>query len=138
MADFDPRTDQTMGAPKPGGGGQPADVARGDGQDDPFPPEGTDEKIISSVRTGEDAISEADSVKATKAALGYDAGAPKTAGLTGIVTTFVTAFLTGFFRTTPHRTQLRHDRKLRDNLDEDQIDSMIDDSFPASDPPSSY
>src|SRR6187399_1310424 len=62
----------------------------------------------------------------------------KDANLIGIATTFISAFLTGFFRTTPHRTQLRHDKKLRDNLDEDQIDSMIDDSFPASDPPSSY
>ena len=115
-----------------------ADVARGAGQSDPFPPEGTDEKIISPVKTGEDVISEDDSLKATKAALSYEAGGDKGAHLIGIVTTFVSAFLTGFFRTTPHRTQLRHDKKLRDNLDEDQIDSMIDDSFPASDPPSSY
>ncbi|MCR6659484.1 MAG: hypothetical protein NVV72_09085 [Asticcacaulis sp.] len=93
-------------------------------------------KIISPVKTGEDAISEADSLKATKTALGMDTS--HKAGMIDIVTTFVTGFLTGFFRTTPHRTQLRRDKKLRDNLDEGQIDSMIDDSFPASDPPSSY
>lgn len=138
MADFDIRTDQNADARtcSSGSGTHPSDVARGSDQNDPFPPEGTDEKIISPVKTGEDAISEADSVKATKSALGLDAS-PK-AGMIDIVTTFVTAFLTGFFRTTPHRTQLRRDKKLRDNLDEGQIDSMIDDSFPASDPPSSY
>jgi hypothetical protein len=127
-----------MGAPKPGGGGQPADVARGDGQDDPFPPEGTDEKIISSVRTGEDAISEQDSLKATKAALGHDAGAARHAGFIEVAATFVTAFLTGFFRTTPARTCLRADRKMRNDMDESQIDAMVEDTFPASDPPSSY
>jgi hypothetical protein len=139
MADLDLKSKQNVGAPKPNGGDgtHPADVARGSGQTDPFPPEGTDEKIISGTRTGEDAISEDDSLKATRAALGYDSDAPK-AGLVDIVTTFVTAFLTGFFRTTPTRTCLRADKKLRDNLDEGQIDSMIDDSFPASDPPSSY
>ncbi|HTM79843.1 hypothetical protein [Asticcacaulis sp.] len=115
-----------------------ADVARAAGPSDPFPPEGTDEKIISSVKTGEDAISEDDSLRATKAALASASGGGKGVAPMEIVTTFVSAFLTGFFRTTPHQTQLRHDKKLRDNLDEDQIDSMIDDSFPASDPPSSY
>ena len=54
------------------------------------------------------------------------------------ITTFITGFCTGFFRRTPHSTVIRNDRRLRDNLDEDQIDAMIDDSFPASDPPSSY
>ncbi len=139
MADFDLKTDQTVGAPKPHGGDgtHPASVARGSGPTDPFPPEGTDEKIISGIKTGEDAISEDDSLKATRTALGYGVEAPK-AGLISLVTTFVSAFLTGFFRTTPTRTCLRADKKLRDNLDEDQIDSMIDDSFPASDPPSSY
>ena len=140
MADFDLKTAQNVGAPKPDcrDGTQPSDVARGSGQSDPFPPEGTDEKIISSVNTGEDAISEDDGLKATQAALAYGSGDTKTADLIGIVTTFISAFLTGFFRTTPTRTCLRADKKLRDNLDEDQIDSMIDDSFPASDPPSSY
>jgi len=115
-----------------------AQAAQGAGQSDPFPPEGTDEKIISSVRTGEDALSEADALKATQAALSREADSGETVALGGLIATFISAFLKGFFRVTPHRTQLRHDRKLRDNLCEDQIDSMIDDSFPASDPPSSY
>jgi hypothetical protein len=144
MADFDLRTDQNVAAPKPGSGPnsndgtQPADVARGDGQSDPFPPEGTDEKIISSVRTGEEAISEEDSLKATKAALGYDGEHAKQTGLIEIVTTFVSAFLTGFFRTTPTRTCLRADKKMRNDMDESQIDAMVENTFPASDPPSSY
>ncbi len=140
MADFDLKTDQNAGALQrnSGDGTHPASVARGSGQSDPFPPEGTDEKIISPVNTGEDAISEDDGLKATKAALSYKDGTVATAGLIDIVTTFVSSFLTGFFRTTPTRTCLRNDKKMRDNLDEGQIDSMIDDSFPASDPPSSY
>ena len=54
------------------------------------------------------------------------------------VVTFINGFLTGFFRRTPLRTVIRDDRRMRNNMDEDQIDAMIDDSFPASDPPSSY
>jgi hypothetical protein len=30
------------------------------------------------------------------------------------------------------------DRKIRENLSEEKIDKMIKDSFPASDPPSTY
>ena len=140
MADFDLKTEQNVGAPQhdSGDGTHPADVAHGSGQSDPFPPEGTDEKIISPVKTGQDAISEEDSVKATKAALAYDSHEVKGAGLMEIISAFVTSFLTGFFRTTPTKTCLRADKKMREELDEDQIDSMIDDSFPASDPPSSY
>ena len=54
------------------------------------------------------------------------------------VITFINGFFTGFFRRTPHTTVIRDDRRMRDNLNETQIDAMIDDSFPASDPPSSY
>lgn len=54
------------------------------------------------------------------------------------INSFVTGFWNGFFRTTPHKTAKRNERKLRDNLDEGQVDSMVDDSFPASDPPSNY
>ncbi len=32
----------------------------------------------------------------------------------------------------------RKDKELRKNLDEKQIDKMLQDSFPASDPPSTY
>jgi hypothetical protein len=52
--------------------------------------------------------------------------------------TFVSSFLNGFFRVTPHKTAMRHEKKIRDGLDDNQVDSMIDDSFPASDPPSTY
>ena len=54
------------------------------------------------------------------------------------ITTFINGFFAGFFRRTPHSTCMRHDRQMRDNMGEDQLDAMIDDSFPASDPPSSY
>jgi hypothetical protein len=30
------------------------------------------------------------------------------------------------------------DKALRDQLDEDQVDEMVEESFPASDPPSTY
>lgn len=36
------------------------------------------------------------------------------------------------------RSQARLDRKLRMHLSERQIDKMVEDSFPASDPPSTY
>ena len=35
-------------------------------------------------------------------------------------------------------SQSRSDKKLHENLDELQIDKMIEDSFPASDAPSTY
>ncbi len=54
------------------------------------------------------------------------------------VTSFVTGFWNGFFRTTPHKTAKRKERQIRDNLDEGQVDSMVDNTFPASDPPSTY
>lgn len=34
--------------------------------------------------------------------------------------------------------QARLDKKLRNHLSERQIDKMVEDSFPASDPPSTY
>jgi len=33
---------------------------------------------------------------------------------------------------------MRTDKKVRQNLDDDQIDGMVEDTFPASDPPSTY
>lgn len=33
---------------------------------------------------------------------------------------------------------VKQDKRLRDNLSEKQIDHAIEDSFPASDPPSTY
>lgn len=35
-------------------------------------------------------------------------------------------------------TQARRDKRLRQKLSEQQVDDMIEDSFPASDPPSTY
>lgn len=36
------------------------------------------------------------------------------------------------------RSQNRKDKDLRNNLNEKQIDKMVQDSFPASDAPSTY
>jgi hypothetical protein len=36
------------------------------------------------------------------------------------------------------KSQAYKDRKLREHLSERQIDKMVEDSFPASDPPSTY
>ena len=55
------------------------------------------------------------------------------------VTTFITHFVRGFFSgATPHRRLKREEKHLRAHLDEGQVDSMVDDTFPASDPPSTY
>ncbi|GEM_PF-6310652 len=37
-----------------------------------------------------------------------------------------------------HQQSLLDENHLRESLSEDQIDCMIEDSFPASDPPSTY
>lgn len=39
---------------------------------------------------------------------------------------------------TSHKACVQHDKKLREELDERQLDKMLKDSFPASDPPSTY
>lgn len=36
------------------------------------------------------------------------------------------------------RCACMHEKKMRDHLSEKQIDHMVEDSFPASDPPSTY
>lgn len=36
------------------------------------------------------------------------------------------------------KAQVRRDREMREHLSERQIDKMVEDSFPASDPPSTY
>ncbi len=55
------------------------------------------------------------------------------------VFTFITSFIGGFLGGgTPHRTVMKHEKRLRAGLGEGQVDAMIDDSFPASDPPSTY
>lgn len=51
----------------------------------------------------------------------------------------VRAFCDGFLH--PVRTLRRchrEDRRLRENLCEEQLDHMVEDTFPASDPPSTY
>ena len=35
-------------------------------------------------------------------------------------------------------SQPHEDKELRENLSEKQVDNMVQDSFPASDPPSTY
>ncbi len=52
-----------------------------------------------------------------------------------IIRSFVDGFMHG---PTTHRRLMRTDKKVRQNLDEDQMDAMGENSFPASDPPSNY
>ena len=52
-----------------------------------------------------------------------------------IIRSFVDGFMHG---PTTHRRVMRTDKKVRQNLDEDQMDAMGENSFPASDPPSNY
>ncbi len=56
-----------------------------------------------------------------------------------IIWALIAGFLTGVFscRKT-HRECLHEQKELRENLSEKQIDKMVADSFPASDPPSTY
>lgn len=55
------------------------------------------------------------------------------------VITFIASFFNGFFHApATRRACLRYDRAVRGQLGENQLDTMIDDSFPASDPPSTY
>lgn len=46
-------------------------------------------------------------------------------------------FCSGFTHIS-RKSVIRKDKKLRDELSEKQIDKMLSDSFPASDPPSTY
>jgi hypothetical protein len=56
-----------------------------------------------------------------------------------IVITAIRSFIDGFLHGPVGRNKyLRAEKKQMDNLNEDQIDSMIDDTFPASDPPGTY
>ena len=58
--------------------------------------------------------------------------------MTAIIT-IISAFFNGVFHgRAPHDRLIREDRALRTGMDDDRIDSMVDDSFPASDPPSTY
>lgn len=44
----------------------------------------------------------------------------------------------GLALSSTRRAQIEKDQALRDHLTERQVDKMIADSFPASDPPSTY
>lgn len=56
-----------------------------------------------------------------------------------ILWALIAGFVTGVFSCTKtHRECLQEHKELRENLSEKQIDNMVDDSFPASDPPSTY
>jgi hypothetical protein len=53
----------------------------------------------------------------------------------------IQSFIDGFNakpRQQPHHPRLQEDKRMRDNLDEDKVDEMVDDTFPASDPPATY
>ncbi|MDI7775343.1 hypothetical protein [Asticcacaulis sp. EMRT-3] len=52
--------------------------------------------------------------------------------------TIFKSFIDGLKGKPTRKACLRADKKMRDNLDEGQIDEMVDESFPASDPPASY
>ncbi len=52
-----------------------------------------------------------------------------------IIRSFVQGYMHG---PTTHRRMMRTDKKVRDDLAEHQIDHMVEDTFPASDPPSTY
>ena len=53
--------------------------------------------------------------------------------------TVIRSFVRGFMHgPTTHRRMMRTDKKVRQELDENQVDAMSENSFPASDPPSNY
>jgi len=56
-----------------------------------------------------------------------------------VVLTLYRSFMDGWMNFhTSFRQCVYADKKLREHLSECQIDKMIEDSFPASDPPSTY
>jgi len=52
-----------------------------------------------------------------------------------IIRSFVHGYRNG---PTTHRHVMRTDKKVRKDLDDNQVDAMTENSFPASDPPSTY
>ena len=53
--------------------------------------------------------------------------------------TIIKSFVHGYRHgPTTHRRMMRTDKKVRNELDENQVDAMGENSFPASDPPSTY
>lgn len=58
---------------------------------------------------------------------------------TAVLGPVLKSFYDGFFHGPyQYKRCLKGEKKLRDELSEDQVDHMVEDSFPASDPPSSY
>lgn len=55
-----------------------------------------------------------------------------------VMNDIVRAFIEGWNNQTLHKQCVHADKKLRKRMSERQIDSMVADSFPASDPPSTY
>ncbi|MFZ4540822.1 MAG: hypothetical protein ACOYNL_03290 [Rickettsiales bacterium] len=50
----------------------------------------------------------------------------------------IESFRQGLSRMNPKRQYIRKEKRMRNEMHERQIDMMICDSFPASDPPSTY
>ncbi len=50
------------------------------------------------------------------------------------------AFMQGWYARTYNNVQQSHhqEKQMRNELEEQQVDHMVEDSFPASDPPSTY
>ncbi len=58
---------------------------------------------------------------------------------TAVLGPVLKSFYDGFFHGPyQYKRCLKGEKKLRDDLSEEQVDHMVEDSFPASDPPSSY
>ncbi len=51
---------------------------------------------------------------------------------------FYKSFVDGWHCFTHSKKCASEDKKMRENMSEKQVDRMINDSFPASDPPSTY
>lgn len=68
-------------------------------------------------------------------------GASRIAGVPAMIITAIRSFVDGFNdkpRPQPHQPRLQEEKQLRNDLDEDKIDKMVDETFPASDPPATY
>lgn len=57
-------------------------------------------------------------------------------GALKIIDAFIEGWLSGAPK--PRKEVLEEDKALRDQLSNKQVDKMVADSFPASDPPSTY
>jgi hypothetical protein len=56
-----------------------------------------------------------------------------------MIRNFICAFLEGYYSVESHKEKHAREQKCRiNNLTERQVDKTVEDSFPASDPPSTY